>query len=211
MTSASSAPVLLGTLPKDDVASDLTSCSIPMFVLSSSAFVSFETELHKDVELTWTSTEDVATTGYQVQYSTDGQNWKTLASLQRSDAYDGVSATYHYTDRQYLPGNNFYRVAQVAANGNETISSVKVVNTGTDRKIYLGPNPATDQLYVYNRNATAVYKAQVFDQQGRLMYSGILEQGQPGINISRLQKGSYILKLTSSLDESATSTHFIKL
>ncbi len=211
MTSTLTAPVLLGTLPKDDVASDLTSCSIPMFVLSSSVFVSFETILHKDVELTWTSTEDAATTGYQVQYSTDGQNWKTLASLQRSDAYDGVSATYHYTDRQYLQGNNFYRISQVSANGNETISGVKVVNTGTDRKIYLGPNPATDQLYVYNRNATAVYEAQVFDQQGRLMYSGILEQGQPGINISRLQKGSYILKLTSSLDESVTSTHFIKL
>jgi len=200
---------LVGVLPKDDVASDLTSCSFPLSVLASSAYVDFETVLKKDVELTWTATEDVAITGYQVQYSTDGEHWRTLASPAKNSFYNGVSATYHYTDRQYVAGNNFYRIAQLYADGRETYSIVKVVNTRTDRKIYIGPNPASNTLYVYNYNG-GNYLAQVFDQSGRLVYYTILGQSQQGVDISRLPKGSYVLHLTSSADNTVSSSHFLK-
>jgi len=211
MSSAAGPLTLVGTLPKDAVASDLTSCAYPMFVLPASAWLGFDAVLKKGVELSWTSSEDATITGYRVEYSTDGEHWKTLATLAKTNFYDGVSATYHYTDGQYMPGNNFYRVAQLSGNGNAAFSSIRAINTATDRKVYIGPNPARDILYVYNyHNSNSKYLAQVFDDAGRLVQYAILQEGRQSVNIGSLQKGSYVLKLTSSSNQSVSSHHFLK-
>lgn len=210
MTSPSSPLTLVGTLPKDDVASDLTSCSYPLTVLPVSAWLGFDAVLKKEVELNWTCAEDAAVTGYRVEYSADGEHWKTVAILAKNNFYDGVSSTYHYTDGQYATGNNFYRIAQVSADGKAGFSFIKVINTSTDRKIYIGPNPARDILYVYNyNNSTNKYLAQVFDPAGRLVYYTTLQQAQQAIDVSDLQKGSYVLKLTASSGQTS-SHHFLK-
>jgi hypothetical protein len=211
MSSPTAPPTLVGTLPQNDVASDLTSCAYPMYVLPASAWLGFDALLKKEVELSWACAEDAAVTGYRVEYSADGEHWKTLALLTKNSFYDGVSSTYHYTDGQYATGNNFYRIAQVSADGKAGFSMIKVINTGTDRKIYIGPNPARDILYVYNyNNSTNKYLAQVFDPAGRMVYSTILQQAQQTIHIGGLQKGSYVLKLSTSSGQPASSHHFLK-
>jgi len=210
MAAASSALVLVGTLPKDDVASDLTSCAYPLWVLGTS-WLGFDAVLKKEVELSWTSTEDGSIAGYRVEYSTDGEHWKTRATVAKNDFPDGSTASYHYSDAQYAAGNNFYRIVQLSTDGKTVFSVVKVVNTIAGRKIYIGPNPARDMLYIYNYdNGNSKYLAQVFDQAGRLVYYTILEQSQQSINISGLQKGSYVLKLTASSNQSVSSHHFLK-
>lgn len=210
MTTAASPLTLVGTLPKDGVASDLTSCSYPMAVLASN-YLGFETVLKKDVELSWTVVEDASVASYLVEHSTDGGHWSVLASLPKNSGYEGGQVTYHYTHAQYAQGTNFYRIAQLSANGKESLSDVKLVNTVTDRKIYIGPNPASDILHIFNyKNNGGTCLAQVFDRSGRLLYYTLLEQSRQDIDISSLPKGSYILRVTPSAGGIATSHSFIK-
>ena len=74
------------------------------------------------------------------------------------------------------------------------------------------PNPASDVLHVYNDTGDGhnKYLAQVFDGTGKLVYYTILQQAQSSIHISHLPKGSYVLKLTSSANQSVSSHHFLK-
>jgi len=78
------------------------------------------------------------------------------------------------------------------------------------KSIHLGPNPAKDVIYFYNKDNTAKYLAQFFDRSGRLIYSTSIDKTQESVNISRLQKGAYILKLSSPAEKNSSSYQFIK-
>ena len=76
--------------------------------------------------------------------------------------------------------------------------------------IAIGPNPAKDILYINNTGDTNKYLAQIFDRSGKLVYTTSIDQSQQNINISRLQKGTYILKLLSPANNAVAGFQFMK-
>ncbi len=194
----------------NDYGGDLTSCSFPLVPLAI-LWHNFSATLHSGtgVELTWTATESKDVSGYQVEYSTDGQNWQTLAFVPKEDPGESVTSTYNYTHRQYVPGNNYYRLIQTSLSGGNNISSTQMINAATDDKISFGPNPAKDVIYVQT-NSYNKYFAQVYDRSGGLVFSTTINQTGQAIRISQLANGVYILKLSSPSNKTTTSYQFIK-
>ncbi|MEJ0102050.1 MAG: T9SS type A sorting domain-containing protein [Bacteroidota bacterium] len=202
----------IGRLP-NSYGDDLTSCSYPQYVLPVS-WLDFKADFqNKSVNLSWKIIEDKNTSGYDVESSTDGEHWDIIGH--NNSGNPGNAATekeYNYTDKNYKTGANYYRIVQYNLSGKTSISGIKQINIVSAGKIYLGPNPAKDKLYIYNKENTAKYLAQVFDKSGRLLSSVILDQLQQTINISRLPVGSYILRLSSSsFSRAPESLQFIKL
>jgi hypothetical protein len=69
-----------------------------------------------DVTLTWLCNNAYTATGFDVQRSTDGVNWTTVASL--------PVMTHTFTDQKVEPGAYFYRVESTNANGSSRPSNV---------------------------------------------------------------------------------------
>jgi hypothetical protein len=209
LESTSSSLTYIGTFAVDDIGADLTSCSFPSFVLNVNT-VHLTAALHKNIQLTWTTTrEDAGLSGYYVEYSTDARHWERLAFIEKNNPASSSSPAYHYEHGQYALANNYYRIVQTYASGKQYISGIKRITVNATRHLFVSPNPVTDKLTLFNKDNTIKYLAQVYDKSGRLVHTVTVAQAQQSIPISHLPKGTYIIKLTSAVNESL-SCRFMK-
>lgn len=91
-----------------------------------------------------------------------------------------VTAVYFNQDLHILTKNS-----TVIKDNSLAVDDVK------NLKVKLYPNPATTEIFVSNLQKNSHY--QIFSLDGRLVKSGIIENGK-AINISELEKSEYILK-----------------
>ena len=201
---------LKGTLAVNGSGDDLTSCIYPVGVLVDSRISLNATLQNNSARLSWSANEPENITGYNVEFSTDGERWQAIAFIPK-DNTAGSFKKYIYLHEEMREGANYYRIAQLSASGEKNFSSVKVLNTKTTNKITIGPNPVKDVIYFYNKTSSSKLFAQIFDRSGKLIYSTVVMPDQQSINISQLSRGSFVLKLSSPLNnENSSGYHFIK-
>lgn len=210
MVTATSPLVTIGTLP-NGYGDDLTSCVYPVGVLPLT-WVNFSATLNTNsVKLIWKVNESENVEGYNVEFSKNGESWQTIALIPKENNSTGSLKTYYYSHDGRHDGANYYRIIQLSASGSKSISSTKTILTNAYNKIYIGPNPVKDIIYLYNKDNASKLLAQVFDKEGKLVYSTVVTPYQQSINIGHLSKGSFILKLLSpATNEISAGYHFIK-
>lgn len=212
LATPTSAFVTVGTLP-NGYGDDLTSCSFPPGVLTNHWIYSnaIYDEDAEAVTIQWKINESDDITGYDIEYSNDGERWQVAGNLSKDAAVAGVKQ-YQYSHRGLQPGRNFYRIAEIAASGRQSFSSITMVDTRNRSKVYVGPNPVKDVLYFYNRDNTTKQLAQVYDKSGKMIYSALIAQGQQSLSVGQLSRGMYILTfLTPGLVEDRSKGYqFIK-
>jgi hypothetical protein len=148
------------------------------------------------VNLEWTAETETDFKNYEVQYSTDGTSFKTIATLSAAEN-PGAPQKYSYTDPNAAQGNAFYRLKMSDIDGKFEYS--KIVATKLDcvkSPFTVYPNPVTDILNINNTNSqneNATVK--LFDNNGRLIYDHKLVEGINTINTHRLPNGIYLLQL----------------
>ena len=200
----------IGRLP-NSYGDDLTSCIYPVAVLQT-AWISFDAVLkNNSALLTWTINEDDNVSGYNIQSSNDGEQWRTIGHINSYRSIGQSLNTYEYRVNDLNQGVNYYRIAKIEFSGKQTTSSIRVINTGMGNNIFIAPNPVKDMIHLYNKNGSSRFLAQIYDRSGSLVYSGLIGNDQQSINISHLPKGSYILKLMSSSTNDVKNLSFIKL
>jgi hypothetical protein len=87
-------------------------------------------------------------------------------------------------------------------------SEIRQVIAG-EQTIVISPNPAKDKLNIKQKNIQAD-QADIYDCHGRLILSTRINHSLVSIDISKLIKGNYFLKLRDHEIETAY-TSFIKL
>lgn len=153
------------------------------------------------VNLNWTAEIETGFKNYEVQYSTDGTSFKTIATLPAAEN-PGAPQKYSYTDASPAQGNVFYRLKMIDIDGKFEYS--KVVTTKLDcvkSPFSVYPNPVTDILTINNsgpQNEDATVK--LFDNNGRLVYSHRLLGGTNTINTRHLPGGIYLLQLNNGIE-----------
>jgi hypothetical protein len=189
---------------------DMTSCFYPAAVLGVS-FNNFTATLQHDAAmLLWNVNEDPETTEYEIEFSTDAQHWQTIGHVPSDRSTTGLK-TYNYTHGGITQGKNYYRIIELSATGKMIISETRLIDTKNLATIYIGPNPVHDVIYFYNKQTSSSLLAKVFDYNGRLVYSGVIAHDQQSLDINRLPKGQFILKLSSgSSGENVPGYQFIK-
>lgn len=148
------------------------------------------------VNLSWKTGVESNSKGFAVQRSADGTNYSTLGFVQAK----GSNSAYTYSDNAAVSGVNHYRLEQLDADGRKTYSNVVTVNFDGVSGLSVYPNPATTQVTV-----KATDLVQVYDLSGKLVLSQQPVNGTAVINISKLAKGTYVLK------SGKTSGKFVKL
>ncbi len=100
-----------------------------------------------DICLKWQTTSESNNLYFEVERSTDGQQFIILGMV-KGNGNTSTAHRYSYTDSQPLNGKRFYRLKQVDADGSFAYSKTVVFNTGKEYRFntFITPNPATTTM-----------------------------------------------------------------
>jgi len=160
-------------------------------------------------QLQWTTVTEINNQGFDLQRSTDGNNFTTIDFIQ-TQATGGnsiVPVSYLYSDNSISSGKQYYRLRQLDIDGQGKFSNVIKIDGQIPSDVRVDgvfPNPvATNSLHLQltspNRQIMAI---NLYDMSGRVVLSRNIpvETGNNTIpvDISQLATNFYHLKITDS-------------
>jgi hypothetical protein len=170
---------------------DLTSCNFPFGILAIS-FSNFSVELKAaGVLLKWEDLESNEVTGYDIQHSVDGVDWKQIGHVMKSD-----SRRLSFLDEKASVGKNYYRLRVNNISGQESYSESKVISIASPSPISIWPNPVVRTVSIQMIENS---KAIIYDQVGRSVKEFFLTPGLNTINVESLTPGFYFIRINSSI------------
>jgi hypothetical protein len=150
------------------------------------------------VNLNWTADIETDFSNYEVQYSSDGKDFTTIASLPPQ----ATSRNYSFLQNNPPQGKAFYRLRMVDIDGKSEFSKTIAMKLDCgNRQVFVYPNPVTDVLNINISNSQDnSTRAKLFDANGRLIYSNNMVSGTNTINMANLPKGIYLLQLINTTE-----------
>ncbi len=141
------------------------------------------------ITLNWHSLTELNLKRYEVEYSTDGSNFKTVGSL----AGNGDNRSYAFT-HQPAQGRVYYRLRLLENNGLSRYSDIITMNYSCNGKnLLIYPNPASSIVNVNLSGYAGAVKAKLYNSTGQLLVSKQLLNGTNNIDVDRLPAGTYAL------------------
>ncbi len=165
-------------------------------------FAAFTTQVmaNKNVKVDWATAKENGQSTYFVQRSADG---KTFMDIQEAPSVGGVNNTYHYMDESAKRGRAFYRIKNVALNGDisysQTLQTMILNQDGQPMIVY--PNPVSKSLFVEALDVdNADGLIEVLDASGRAVVSKTFSKDESRYEIpfNTLPSGIYLVKMRQS-------------
>lgn len=163
------------------------------------------TASNKKAQLNWQTTQENNSSYFELQRSTDGNNFETIAT---ATAKGSTINDYEHTDDLffYTYQTVYYRVKMVAVDGSFQFSQVVILqlNTTTKNNVKAWPLPFTSNLNVsYNSELNEAVKISIHSINGAAVITTgiIVKKGNNLINLHQAQSipaGTYLLTISSS-------------
>lgn len=155
---------------------------------------------NSDVLVQWSTAEELNNSAFEVERSSDGSNWKKIATVTGK----GTSTTashYSYTDKGVTAPLTFYRIRQVDMDGQFTYTAVKTIKSGTTA---LEVNVAAINNHVvlqFSQQVKSTVEVRLVSLSGQVVGRQVIRQpiGQVILNTGAL-KGNYIVALSDAQD-----------
>jgi len=165
----------------------------------------------------WKVENEINISRYELEKSTDGRNFTRIYTTTVTGNINNV-ATYHFTDREAVSGDNFYRVKSIGNNGTTSYSRIVKVTLG---KISGGfvvyPNPVTDNVISLQISnvAKGIYNTRLLNDAGQLISKNNLtyvggNSNQSIVTNSNLISGVYQLQITGPDKKTTTIKVLVK-
>ncbi len=143
-------------------------------------------------ELNWKVTGEHSRTRYEVQRSRNGRDFSALGTL---PAKGQQVSEYRFTDRQPLPGINYYRIKETD-DGREYYSRIiSLRNDNNNQFLEVSPNPVTGGVlrFGFVNTDAQTYDVQVVNMAGRMMLMQKQTDSYGTLDIGYLPAGTYYL------------------
>lgn len=145
--------------------------------------------------INWKSETEANFSRYEVEYSKDGINFKSVSNFNSK----GDNSTYSVTHNAGQ-GKAYYRLKLVDIDGKIEYSRIIALDVNCSKgSVLVYPNPARDFI---NVNVTGADNkgtmVQLFNGVGQVMLNKTLQNGTTQLDISRMASGIYQLKLVNS-------------
>ena len=138
-----------------------------------------------------------------VERSIDGMRYETVSALKISD----TTMNYGATDNSPQNGTDFYRIKFISKAGRTIYSKTMQVALSADVDFKFYPNPVDKLLIIRTSHNIEI---QIMDALGTLRMSKQLQPGLQVVNISTLEKGSYVLKVADKESNRIVSEQLLK-
>jgi hypothetical protein len=203
-----------GTSAWDDETRDTytysTSCTLPLTLLNFTA-----SRNNNVISLTWQTSNEVNTSHFNIQRSTDGTNFTNAGNV-TAKGNSAITNNYSFTDdAKKINGDKvYYRLQMVDKDGKYTFSKiVPITLLAYTGNIKTYPNPVKDQLYIlFNIQSSSKAELRITDATGKTVRSQHVDAAQNnsaiGVSVANLGKGVYYVVLIT--DNGVQKTQFVK-
>jgi choice-of-anchor B domain-containing protein len=183
----------------------LTTVNVPLQPISAPVELTrFEASaLEKTALLQWTTAAEYQNKAFDIEYSTDINNWETMASIPARGGLD-VTTAYEFETPVLRAGTYYFRLRQIDNNGKTSFSPVRsVVILAEKYQLSLRPNLVQDYCeLVVRTNSPFSATLEIWNAAGQIVIaSRTLECEQDTnwpLDVSTLATGRYFLKIHSS-------------
>jgi len=148
----------------------------------------------KKAKAIWTTTEERNTASFDVQRSSNGQDFVTLGYVAAANV-SGIN-TYNYTDAQPLKGVSYYRLKQIDKDARVTYSNIIRVSINDGYSVSVYPNPASYSITVTHPQASARSLINVVTIDGRIIKTVKAKGSFTTISVEDISAGIYVVQLT---------------
>jgi len=164
------------------------------------------------VQVNWAVNDQQGIKTYEVERSSDGKEFKKIASLNAA-----AKADYSFTDQAPFSGNNYYRIKAIARSSNGVYSNIVRVNLNQiNASLSSYPNPAKGSnlqisisnliegnyfISLYNAVGQKAEVKQISFEGGSTMIN---------MNIDHLDPGIYIMQLVNEQGETIAEQKIVR-
>lgn len=159
----------------------------------------FNAEENNDqVQLTWTTQNELNTQRFIIERSADGEQFDAIGELPAA-GFSEQELNYSFVDITPLSGDNYYRLKMEDNNGDFNYSEIEYVRMEfiSSVKIISGPNPC-EQVFNINTNDGSDHDYYLYAMNGKIVASGKMQGGSAQIDMSNLAKGIYLLRINDA-------------
>ncbi len=152
------------------------------------------------VLLTWTTSEEINTDKFEIEYSKDANNFFSFVTV---PAKGNSSVRSNYSTIHCCPveGVNYYRLKMIDKDGIFKYSEIRkvVFEFVNVMKVYPNPSPSKSTLNIsFIKAFTQDGTITIYNSNGALMYNSILSKGKKTtqVNTSSFSAGSYYVAVS---------------
>ncbi|MEP6675993.1 MAG: ELWxxDGT repeat protein [Ferruginibacter sp.] len=169
--------------------SSVAAGSLPVHLLSFYGIVNTQ----KMAALQWKVTEQSDIINYEIERSSTGNNFVTIASVNANTLND---FTYKFTDSSIITDKYYYRIKIIDANGRITYSSIIILQASGNNFVNIYPVPASLVVTIQTNHLKYLGTiATIKDNAGKIMQQQLINSNQQQIDVSRFSAGIYYVQL----------------
>jgi hypothetical protein len=146
------------------------------------------------VNLKWSSGTEYNNKGFDIQRSTDGNNFSSIGWIKGSN---GNSNNYTFNDANIIMGMRyFYRLKQIDNNNRQSYSSIVNVVWLQEYQVKAYPNPFKNKLVLQTNGSDRKAGVIITDATGRILFkSQKLSAANTELSTSTWNAGTYIVQM----------------
>ncbi len=168
--------------------------------------------INKDVQLNWTTNNDLSTQYFAIEKSIDAKRFDSIGLVSFPSFTSSIN-TLQFYDRYVSNGINYYRLKVVNKDGGYIYSGTKVVNNVSNRNldIVIVKNPVNNTLIIkVYKNEDTFRSLSIFDITGRLCLNIPYPNLNNSIDVAGFEKGVYFIQLSYNTTNKVINKLFIK-
>lgn len=149
---------------------------------------------NETIQLNWITSQESNSESFDVEHSLTGKSWEKIGNVTASGESTS-QVKYNFADNNPADGENLYRLKMIDSDGTYAYSTIRSIKVEVSATAVIYPNPVADRLYIKINDWSKIEKVQVFDLNGKIIYS-TAKAAADGIDVRNFPAGFYLVSLS---------------